>query len=408
MDPSTASRAPSTFLASATASTGRSSALLGTQPQYEHSPPTSSRSTTATDSPAARLRSVTFCPTGPAPITMTSYVSSIVGFLPLDYRKVVDRGDKLGAWRGRRRVSGGRDMEFRELAAFVAIVEEGGLSAASRRLHISQPALSQTVNNLERELAVKLLVRSSTGVQPTEAGITLLAEARAVLARRDQALATMAELTTDGGSVIRLGIPLELDPDVLPRALARFTAKFPETRVVPRQLSTAAQFAALRDDTLDVGLVRERPAGPEFDAMLVSRENLGILIASDVADELVGPDGVRLDALHGLKWVGFPRTGSPAWFDELTSILRSHGVDIGPPVPEDLELIVAMKFASVSSGHAFALAPPRRLDQLPEAVAWAPLVGNPLVRRTWAVWLASSRRRDVGHFVTTFDSPDDG
>ena len=298
-------------------------------------------------------------------------------------------------------------MEFRELAAFVAIVEEGGLSAASRRLHVSQPALSQTVNNLERELAVKLLVRSSTGVQPTEAGITLLAEARAVLARRDQALATMAELTADGGSVIRLGIPLELDPDVLPRTLGRFTAKFPETRVVPRQLSTAAQFAALRDDTLDVGLVRERPAGPEFDAMLVSRENLGVLIASDVADELVGPDGVRLDALHGLKWVGFPRTGSPAWFDELTSILRSHGVDIGPPVPEDLELIVAMKFASVSSGHAFALAPPRRLDQLPEAVAWAPLVGNPVVRRTWAVWPASSRRRDVGHFVTTFDGPDD-
>src|SRR4029077_4373647 len=112
-------------------------------------------------------------------------------------------------------------MEFRELAAFVAIVEEGGLSAASPPLHISQPALSQTVNNLERELAVKLLVRSSTGVQPTEAGIKFLAEARAGRGRRGQALATMAELITDGSSVIRLAIPLELDPDVLPRALAR-------------------------------------------------------------------------------------------------------------------------------------------------------------------------------------------
>jgi DNA-binding transcriptional LysR family regulator len=298
-------------------------------------------------------------------------------------------------------------MEFRELAAFVAIVEEGGLSAASRRLHISQPALSQTVNNLERELAVTLLVRSSTGVQPTEAGTTLLAEARAVLARRDQALATMAELTADGSTVIRLGIPLELDPDVLPPALARFTTKYPETRVVPRQLSTAAQFAALRDDTLDVGLVRERPAGPEFDAMLVSRENLGILIAADLADDVVGPDGVRLDALHRLKWIGFPRAGSPAWFDELTSIMRSHGIDLGPPVPDDLELIVAMKYASVGSGHAFALSPPRRIDPLPDGVVWAPLVGNPLVRRTWAVWLASSRRRDVAHFITTFDSPAD-
>jgi DNA-binding transcriptional LysR family regulator len=300
------------------------------------------------------------------------------------------------------------DVELRELSAFVAIVEEGGMSAASRRLHVSQPALSQTVNGLERELGVKLLVRSSTGVQPTEAGMALLAEARALLARRDQALATMAELTVDSGGIIRLGIPLELDPDVLPRALARFAAKYPETRVVPRQLSTAAQFSALRDDMLDVGLVRERLAGPELDAMLVSRENLGVLIASDLADDLVGPDGVHLDALQGLKWVGFPRAGSPAWFDELTSILRSHGIDVGPPVPEDLELVVAMKFASVSSGHAFALSPRHQPDKLPEAVAWAPLVGNPLVRRTWAVWLASSRRRDVGHFVTTFDRPDDG
>ncbi|PXX13062.1 LysR family transcriptional regulator [Mycolicibacterium moriokaense] len=298
-------------------------------------------------------------------------------------------------------------MEFRELAAFVAIAEEGGLSAASRRLHISQPALSQTVNGLERELGIKLLVRSSTGVQPTEAGMAFLAEARALLARRDQAVATMAELTADGGGTIRLGIPLELDADVLPRALARFTAKYPETQVVPRQLSTAAQFNALRDDTLDVGLVRERLAGPEFDAMLVSRENLGVLIPSDLAGDLVGPDGVRLDALHGLKWIGFPRAGSPAWFDELTSILRSHGIDVGLPVPEDLELVAAMKYASVGSGHAFALAPRRGQDQLPAAVIWAPLVGNPLVRRTWAVWLSSSRRRDIGHFVTSFDSPDD-
>jgi DNA-binding transcriptional LysR family regulator len=299
-------------------------------------------------------------------------------------------------------------MEFRELAAFVAVAEEGGLSAASRRLHISQPALSQTVNGLERELGVKLLVRSSTGVQPTEAGMVFLAEARGLLARRDQAVATMAELTADGGGNIRLGIPLELDPDVLPRALARFTAKYPETRVVPRQLSTAAQFTALRDDMLDVGLVRERSAGPEFDAMLVSRENLGVLIPSDLADGLVGPDGVRLDALQGLKWIGFPRAGSPAWFDELTSILRSHGIDVGLPAPEDLELVAAMKYASVGSGHAFALAPRRGLDQLPDAVVWAQLVGNPVVRRTWAVWLSSSRRRDVGHFVTLFDSPDDG
>ncbi len=54
-------------------------------------------------------------------------------------------------------------MELRELTAFVAVTEESGMLAASRRLHISQPALSQTVGALERQLGVKLLERSSTG-----------------------------------------------------------------------------------------------------------------------------------------------------------------------------------------------------------------------------------------------------
>lgn len=91
-------------------------------------------------------------------------------------------------------------MEFRELAAFVAVVEEGGMSAASRRLHVSQSALSQTVNSLERELGVKLLVRSSAGVRPTEAGATLLGEARAVLARHAQALTPPMMVTTSPSS----------------------------------------------------------------------------------------------------------------------------------------------------------------------------------------------------------------
>ena len=101
-------------------------------------------------------------------------------------------------------------MELRELSAFVAVVEEGGMSAASRRLHVSQSALSQTVSALERELGVKLLERISTGVRPTDAGTTLLAEARAVLARYHQAVRTMSDYSSESSEVIRLGIPLEL------------------------------------------------------------------------------------------------------------------------------------------------------------------------------------------------------
>jgi DNA-binding transcriptional LysR family regulator len=298
-------------------------------------------------------------------------------------------------------------MELRELSAFIAVVEEGGMSAASRRLHVSQSALSQTVSALKRELGVTLLERGSTGVRPTEAGSTLLAEARAVLARYHQAMRTMSGYGTESTGAIRLGIPLELAADVLPTALAKFEAESPHTRIVPQHLSTAAQFAALRGDQLDVGLVRERPPGSEFDAMLVARESLGVLISSKVAARLADSDGVGLDQLAELDWVGFPRSNSPAWYDELTGILGSHGVDIGPPAPDDQAVIAAVKFAAVGSGQAFALAPERGLQPLPDNVTWSPLLGHPVVRRTWVVWPAESRGRDVGRLVASFQPADD-
>jgi DNA-binding transcriptional LysR family regulator len=297
-------------------------------------------------------------------------------------------------------------MEPRELRAFVAVVEEGGLSAAARRLHVSQPALSQTISGLERRFGVKLLVRGSTGVRATDAGTTLLAEARAVLARADQAVHAMARYSGADGGVLRIGIPLELPAGLLNPALAELARAHPDTRVQARHLSTAEQVAALRDDELDAGLVRERPVGPDLDALLVVREPLGVLLAAGQAAELAGPDGIPLDALTGLEWVGFPRSGSPAWFDELTSILRSHGLDLGPAAPDGQVLLADVKLAAVTAGRAFALAPPDWPQPIPDGVTWSPLAGNPLIRRTWAVWPAASRRRDLGRLIAALDRRD--
>jgi DNA-binding transcriptional LysR family regulator len=212
-------------------------------------------------------------------------------------------------------------------------------------------------------------------------------------------VAAVAGQRTADGSVLRLGIPLELPADLLAQPLADVAAAHPATRVKARHLSTSAQLGALRAGELDVGLVREHPVGADLDAVLVVEEPLGVLLAAEQAERLAGPAGVRLDALAGLDWVGFGRSGSPAWYDELTAILRSHGLDLGSPPPDGQELIADVKLAGVSAGQAFALAPPNWPSPIPDRVVWLPLAGHPLVRRTWAVWPAPSRRRDVGLFV---------
>ncbi len=285
------------------------------------------------------------------------------------------------------------------MRAFVAVAEAGTMSKAARQLHISQPALSQTITALERRLGLQLLVRTSTGVRTTDAGATLLGEARAVLARHEQALAALARHTTT--DVLRVGVPLELPPELLPSALARLAAAFPETRVQARHLSSVAQVAALRAGELDVGLVRERPPGPDLDAVLVVAEDVGVLLAADLAEKLGSP--VRLEDLAGLEWFAFARAGSPAWYDELAAILRSHGLDVGPEVPEEQRLIVELKIPAVNAGGAYAFAPAEWPYPLPDTVRWVPLAGNPIVRRTWAVWPAASHRRDVAEFVAALE-----
>ena len=136
-------------------------------------------------------------------------------------------------------------MEIRELRAFAAVAEEGSLSAAARRLHLSQSALSQTIQSLERQLRVQLLVRSRTGVAATEACAILLREGRELLAQYDRMIAAVSAEDGACPGRLKVGIPLELPAELLPGVLAELRAAFPLTRVEVSHASSASQFAEL-------------------------------------------------------------------------------------------------------------------------------------------------------------------
>src|SRR5712672_1011940 len=88
-------------------------------------------------------------------------------------------------------------MELRHLRYFVAVAEEGQVTRAAERLGIQQPPLSQQIRALESELQVQLFRRKPRGVELTQAGHALLAEARAVLQQVDHAV-TVTQRTARG------------------------------------------------------------------------------------------------------------------------------------------------------------------------------------------------------------------
>ncbi|GAA0570414.1 LysR substrate-binding domain-containing protein [Caenispirillum bisanense] len=138
------------------------------------------------------------------------------------------------------------------LRTFVAVVDDGGMSAAGLRVGRSQSAVSLQVKRLEELTGTALFRRDSRDLALTSAGETLLPYARRLLALNDQAMAALAPARLTG--VVRLGVVQDFAETALPRVLARFAEAHPAVALETRVGPSAALRDALAHGGLDVCL----------------------------------------------------------------------------------------------------------------------------------------------------------
>lgn len=162
-------------------------------------------------------------------------------------------------------------MELRHLRYFVAVAEEQNITRASTALHVSQPALSRQIRDLEEELGVQLLERSAKTVRLTEPGRIFLEEARAVLLRTDEAV--MKVKAAGGGMIgeLHVGYAPSLTVELLPRALRSFQTAFPGVRVTLHDLSTEEMLVRVQAGALHLALIAQpspaKLAGLKFEEL---------------------------------------------------------------------------------------------------------------------------------------------
>ncbi|GAA5481275.1 LysR family transcriptional regulator [Haloferula sargassicola] len=152
-------------------------------------------------------------------------------------------------------------MDLRQLRSFVSVVEEGSLSAASKRCHLSQPALSQQMQALEEQLGEPLLRRLPRGVEPTAAGELLISHARTLLAQAEQLRQDFQGRRELETGRLAFGIIPTVAPYLLPRLLAPFRREHPgitiaidEARtpaLLPKTVAGEIEFAILSDVTAE-------------------------------------------------------------------------------------------------------------------------------------------------------------
>lgn len=147
-------------------------------------------------------------------------------------------------------------MELRQLRYFVAVAHARHFTQAAEQLSIAQPALSQQIRQLERELGIALFERTSRQVQLTSAGEALLARAERILAEVEWARLEMQQYGgLERGRVV-IGALQSLEAFRFPALLARFHARYPGIEIVLREEATERLVALLNAGQLDLTIVQ--------------------------------------------------------------------------------------------------------------------------------------------------------
>lgn len=151
-------------------------------------------------------------------------------------------------------------MELRHLRYFVAVAEAENISRASLKLHVSQPALSRQIRDLEDELGFPLLERSAKSVRLTAAGRVFLAGSRAVLQRVEDSVKAARVVASGQRGELHVGYAPTLTVRILPPTLRAFQAATPGVRVKLHDLSTEEMLAGVREAKLQLAFtVRPSP-----------------------------------------------------------------------------------------------------------------------------------------------------
>ncbi len=288
-------------------------------------------------------------------------------------------------------------MELRQLRYFTAIVEEGSLSRAAARLHVSQPPLSTHLKALEQEIGATLLERGNRGVTPTAAGAVFYEEVAAVLARLEQAREKALQVHRGDVGVLSVGFVSIADYSILPPTLKQFRNDYPLVEVQLHELTTDAQIRELRAGRLDlaIGLAPVDEVDLQFERL--RREALVLAAPADHA--AVQDDGaVDLRTLSKASFIVPPRAIGPGLYDLVIS--RCQAAGFAPRITQSARQMQTV-IGLVSSGMGVALVPSSVQNLQRAGVRYRPLRGRPAQIELGVLRVRGSTAPLASNFIET-------
>lgn len=196
-------------------------------------------------------------------------------------------------------------MDLNLVTAFVRVVEQQSFTGAAKSLNLPKSSVSRRVTELEEELGVQLLHRTTRKLALTEAGRSYYEQAERALSELNAAAETAAGMDTEARGIVRVTAPVDIGVMGLADIVAEFLREYPEIHV---ELSVSSRVVDLVDEGFDIGV----RAGRSRDASLVARRvgnaALGLYASPEylktrgrpkTLDDLTRHDCVLFRAQHG-------------------------------------------------------------------------------------------------------------
>lgn len=233
-------------------------------------------------------------------------------------------------------------MKLHQLRVLLAVAEHGSIHEGARALHISQPALSKAIAELERELGVTLLSRSVRGVSLTAYGLALVKRASVVEQELRHALEDIESIRGHAEAELNIGFTAVASSGPLPAAMAAFRQRFPNVALRAFELRPQQIQEGLREGRLDLGLISTNSGPGSASLQWEPLFSVGMKLAVRAGHPLRRTR--RLRPLQEADWLVLDPVddaGSP-----LASLMRLHRMEMPRRVVQSASNLLGLQLAT--------------------------------------------------------------
>jgi DNA-binding transcriptional LysR family regulator len=285
--------------------------------------------------------------------------------------------------------------EIRLLQAAIALAEELNFSRAAERLHLTQPALSKQIFELESQLGFRLFERNHQIVDLTDAGRAFVEEAREAVFHAERAVMAAKAVFNGADEILNVGKSAYTDPFLVSTLLSVRLPLFPGMRVKLWSNYSNELAHQVIAGTLDLALTTGVPDNPKLSVLKLAENPFYIAMSLD--DELAVHRELHMENLHNRNWILLGRHANAHLYDLIQLIASDHGVSASDihhvMTPEEVpELLLE------HGGLAF-LPPNAAWRMARDGITIRPLAEDRLRLVTNLAMRADSRSRLVNEFV---------